>query len=102
LLLLLICSIIGFEGAVCFEGRQKDLIKECTKLTSQVLEEDFISLIFQCLVANKIGAEHRYFESVLNLPGASDYPLLQEMPVGVVGIDRARFMEERTNILRGE
>lgn len=61
-----------------------------------------MSLLFQCLVANKLGAEHRFFEAVLELPGAKDYPLLSDLPEGVaVGMDHERFMEERTNILRG-
>lgn len=52
-------------------------------------------------MANKLGAEHRFFEAVTKLSGARDHPLLVDLPEIVGELSRERFMEERTGILRG-
>lgn len=52
-------------------------------------------------MANKLDIEHEYVDAVLSMPGAKGHVLLRDVRVTGEGMDKVRFMEFRSEILRG-
>ncbi|KAK4689696.1 hypothetical protein P7C73_g409, partial [Tremellales sp. Uapishka_1] len=65
-------------------------------------EEEYISLMFQTVVTDKITVEHKYMSAIFNMPGGMDHLLFQglaEMSFSVKDLDRGAFMQHRSAIL---
>lgn len=66
-------------------------------------EEDFIALLFQTIVTDRLTLEHKYASALFALPGASEHALFEGVSaLGVDDMDRGTFMEKRGAILDGE
>ena len=72
---------------------------------SQQYEEDFIALVFQVIVTEKVTIEHKYIFAILLMPGAIDHPILAGMSK-IGGLDRELdelgFLEIRGSMLECE
>ena len=72
---------------------------------AQAHEEDFVALLFQIIVTDKLTVEHQYLAAVIGLPGAADHPLLR----GLATVDEIKpeldqpgFMSIRESVLEGK
>lgn len=68
-------------------------------------EEDFIALLFQVIVTEKVTIEHKYIFAMLHMPGATHHPILAGL-ITVGGLDRdfdeVGFLEMRGSMLECE
>lgn len=63
-------------------------------------EDEFVSLLFQALVASRLDVEHEYFMAIMNCDKAAEYPLLTAIDRSLY-LDGLQFMENRIAILEG-
>lgn len=81
-----------------------DVLRQNLTVLLQHHEEDFIALLFQTIVTDKLTVEHKYLSAVLQTPEALDHPLLcllKQVPVAKHDLDRGQFLESRGVILEG-
>ncbi|BEJ17296.1 hypothetical protein CspHIS471_0606970 [Cutaneotrichosporon sp. HIS471] len=63
-------------------------------------EDEFILLLFQGIVTDRLTIEHKYTSAFFALPGAMDHMLFEGVrAVGVEDLSRSAFMEKRIAIL---
>lgn len=66
-------------------------------------EEEFIALLFQTIVTDRLTVEHKYASALFALPGASEHALFEGISsLEIDNMDRSAFMEKRDAILDGE
>lgn len=68
-------------------------------------EEEFLALLFQSIVTDRLTVEHKYAAAVFALPGALDHPLFEgvrDLGVTEEHLTRTGFTEKRLSILEGE
>lgn len=70
----------------------------------KALEEEFVSLLFQSIVTDRLTVEHKYAAAMFAIPGVLDHALFEG--VRLVGVTeeemgRSAFMEKRLRILEG-
>lgn len=69
----------------------------------QNYEKEFIALLFQAIVTDRLTVEHKYATAFFALPGASEHALFEGVSaLGVEDMDRSSFIEKRGDILDGE
>ena len=65
-------------------------------------EDDFLPLILQALITERITLEHKFISAILRIPGVTDHPLLAGLDTSVAEgdrLDEMRYLEVRETIL---
>jgi hypothetical protein len=70
----------------------------------QPYPEDFVLLLLQTIVTDRITVEHLYLSALVAMPGVMEYPLFEGLASVVAAghqYERGEFMERRGVILQG-
>lgn len=69
----------------------------------RTFEEEFVALLFQSIVSDRLTIEHKYASTMFALPSAADDALFEGIAAipGALDFGRASFMDKREAVLEG-